>query len=236
VLEAVVDLATVTNQPSIASAAYHQLAVTARILGETEQSQMLNDASVAINRARPGTAAELGSMWPRIASGFLSLQAGRLDEAERRLRRVADFLNERRSFSNYYNSANIGLGLVALAHGNVEAARTLLSEALTDSVHLYPYTHVHALIGLARIAHHDGDSNERDRLLRQALRFAGRRSLLEEYMAAVLEVALYHPPGAPFADLIRSVMEYVQSINLDAAVQLLQGAGTPADLPDRLPA
>lgn len=64
----------------------HQLAVAARILGENEQSQTLNDASVAINHARPGTAAELGSMWPRIASGFLSLQAGRLDEADRRLR------------------------------------------------------------------------------------------------------------------------------------------------------
>jgi DNA-binding SARP family transcriptional activator len=224
VLEAVVDLATETNQPSIASAAYHQLAVTARILGESEQSQLLNDASVAINRARLGTAAELSSMWPRIASGFLSLQAGRLEEAERRLRRVADFLDERRSFSNYYNSANIGLGLVALAHGKVEEARGLLREALTDSVHLYPYTHVHALIGLARIAQHDRDDGERDRLLRQALRFAGRRSLLEEYMAAVLEVALYHPEGAPVADLIQSVLEYVQSINLEAAVQLLQQA------------
>lgn len=231
VLEAVVDLATETNQPSIASAAYHQLAVTARILGENEQSQMLNDASVAINRARPGTAAELGSMWPRIASGFLSLQDGRLDEAERRLRRVADFLSDRRSFSNYYNSANIGLGLVALARGEIEPARGLLREALTDSVHLYPYTHVHALIGLARIAHHDGDLGARDLLLRQALRFAGRRSLLEEYMAAVLEVALYHPSSAPVAALIESVMEYVQSINLDAAVQLLRGAGVAPEEP-----
>ncbi len=135
----------------------HQLAVTARILGENEQSQLLNDQSIAINRARPGTAAELGSMWPRIASGFLSLQAGRLDEAERRLRRVADFLSERRSFRNYYNSANIGLGLVALEQGKVEEARRLLREALVDSVHLYPYTHVHALLGLARIAHIDAD-------------------------------------------------------------------------------
>ncbi len=224
VLEAVVDLATVTNQPSIASAAYHQLAVTARIVGEFEQSQLLNDESVAINRARPGTAADLGSMWPRIASGFLSLDAGRLDEAERRLRRVADFLNDRRSFRNYFNSANIGLGLVALARDNREEARCLLTDALVDANHLYPYTHVHALLGLARIAQIDGQIAERDRLLRQALRFAGRRSLLEEYMAAVLAVARFRPQGAPIALLITSVLTYVQAIGLEAAVQLLQAA------------
>ena len=115
-LRAVVDLAGETAQPSIASAAYHQLAVTARILGDMEQSQKLNDQSVAINRAVPGAAAELASMWPRISSAFLSLQAGRLDEAERRLSRVVRFLDGRNAFYNYRNSANIGLGLVALAH------------------------------------------------------------------------------------------------------------------------
>ena len=224
ILESVVDLATVTNQPSIASAAYHQLAVTARILGENEQSQLLNDQSIAINRARPGTAAELGSMWPRIASGFLSLQAGRLDEAERRLRRVADFLSERRSFRNYYNSANIGLGLVALEQGRVEEARRLLREALVDSVHLYPYTHVHALLGLARIAHVDGNLEERDRLLRQALQYAGKRSLLEEYIAIVLEVARFRPTGAPVVALIASALTYVESIGLEAAVRQLNAA------------
>ena len=224
ILESVVDLATVTNQPSIASAAFHQLAVTARILGENEQSQLLNDQSIAINRARPGTAAELGSMWPRIASGFLSLQAGRLDEAERRLRRVADFLSERRSFRNYYNSANIGLGLVALEQGKVEEARRLLGEALVDSVHLYPYTHVHALLGLARIAHLDADMAERNRLLRQALQYAGKRSLLEEYIAIVLEVAHFRPTGVPLVELIASVLTYVESIGLEAAVRQLNAA------------
>ncbi len=76
-LEAVVDLANETAQPSIASTAYHQLAVTARILGDLEQSQALNDQSIFINREVPGTAAELASMWPRISSAFLSLRAGR---------------------------------------------------------------------------------------------------------------------------------------------------------------
>ncbi|MBK8051248.1 MAG: tetratricopeptide repeat protein [Anaerolineales bacterium] len=197
------------------------MAVTARILGDLEESQTLNDASIAINRARPGTAAELASMWPRIASGFLSLHAGRLDEAERRLRRVADFLGDRRSFGNYRNSANIGLGLVALARGERGEARRILEGALTDPVHLYPYTHVHALLGLAQIAHEDGDIAARDRLLRQALRFAGRRGLLEEYIASITLVGRMRPAAAPFDTLLQSVLEYVRSISLEAAVKQL---------------
>jgi hypothetical protein len=54
VLSTVVDLATETGQPSIASAACHQLAVTARILGDLEHSQTLNEQSIAINRTVPG--------------------------------------------------------------------------------------------------------------------------------------------------------------------------------------
>ena len=194
VLEAVVDLAMTTNQPFLASAAYHQLAVTARILGDPEQSQALNDASIAINRTVPGTAAELASMWPRIASGFLSLQAGRLDEAERRLRRVIDFLGDRQSFGNYRKSAEIGLGLVALDRDDRVTAHRLLDTVLADPVHLYPYTHVQALLGLARLADREGNPVGRDALLRRALLFAGRRSLLEEYFAVVLELASVRPP------------------------------------------
>ncbi|MBW7884553.1 MAG: AAA family ATPase [Caldilineaceae bacterium] len=223
VLEAVVDLATETSQASIASAAYHQLAVTARILGDLEQSQALNEESIAINRAVSGTASELASMWPRISSAFLSLHAGRLDEAERRLRRVADFLGARKTFRNYRQSADIGLGLVALARGNLDEAQKLLARALDDPFNLYPYTHAHGLLGLARIAHARDDVVNRDALLRQALRFAGKRSLLEEYIAIIGEVACVRPEGAPVPDLIDSVLAYVRAIQLETAVEMLEG-------------
>jgi DNA-binding SARP family transcriptional activator len=222
VLEAVVDLAQETSQPSIASAAYHQLAVTARILGDMEHSQALNDESIAINRAVSGTAAELNSMWPRISSGFLSLHAGRLDEAERRLRRVLDFLEARPSFHRYRNSANIGLGLVKLAHGETAAARTLLEPAVADTANLYPHTHVHALLGLARLADLTGERIQRDRLLRRALRFAGRRSLLEEYLAVVVEIARLRPPTAPLTALAHSMLAYTRAIGLFSAVHTLE--------------
>ena len=223
-LSAVVDLATDTAQPSIVSTALHQLAITARILGELEQSQTLNEQSLAINREVPGTASELASMWPRIASALLSLQAGRLDEAERRLRRVIDFLGERDSYRNYRNSANIGLGLVELVRGDLIEARALLEGALLDPVNLYPYMHVRALLGLARIARLEGDAGRADTLLRQALHYSGRRSLLEEYMETLLEIAVQRPPGAPTAALLEAFLRYVRPTNLEAATRRLEAA------------
>lgn len=222
ILEAVVDLATETNQPSIASAAYHQLAMTARILGDMEQSQALNEESIAINRAVAGATGELGSLLPRISSGFLSLHAGRLDEAERRFRRVIDMLGDRAFFRNYRNSAEIGLGLVALARGEVEEARGRLEAAQADTINIYPYTYVQALLGLARIADFTQDAAQRNRLLRKALRFAGQRSLLEEYMSVLVTMAHLNVTNAPFADLIDSLLQYVEAIHLEAGITTLQ--------------
>ena len=222
VLEAVVDLATETNQPSIASAAYHQLALTARILGDIEQSQALNEESIAINRAVAGVAGELGSMWPRISSGFLALQAGRLDEAERRFRRVAEMPVDAALFRVYRNSAEIGLGLVALTRGQYDLAQRLLLAAQADQTNFYPYTYVQALIGLARIEHFRGATEARDRWLHKALRFAGERSLLEEYILVLVELAQMNPAGAPINELIDSALDYAQSIRLESALDTLQ--------------
>jgi DNA-binding SARP family transcriptional activator len=221
-LEAVVDLAGKTAQPSFASAAYHQLAVTARILGDLEQSQRFNEQSMSINRTMTGAAGELASMWPRISSAFLSLRAGRLDEAERRLRRVVNFLDGRNAFHNYRHSANIGLGLVALERGELNQAEALLETAVSDPVNLYPYTHVRALLGLARIAHLRGERAQSGRRLRHALDFAGRRSLLEEYIETVLEIGRLHPDEAPADRLIASVLGYVESLPLESAVTALR--------------
>lgn len=227
VLETVVDLATDTNQPSIASAAYHQLALTARILGDIEQSQALNEESIAIHRAVAGVAGELGSMWPRIASGFLALQAGRLDEAERRFRRIAEMPADAALFRVYRNSAEIGLGLVALARGQPEVAQRLLMAAQADQTNFYPYTYVQALIGLARIEQMRGATDARDRWLRRALCFAGKRSLLEEYILVLVELAQMNPAGVPLDELIDSALDYAQSIHLESAITTLRALRHP---------
>jgi uncharacterized protein HemY len=195
--------------------------MTARVLGDMEQSQALNEESIAINRAVAGATGELGSLLPRISSGFLSLQTGRLNEAERRFRRVADILGDRAFFRNYRNSAEIGLGLVALARGDVEQARCRLELAQADSANIYPYTYVQALLGLARIADSAQDVAQRDQLLRKALRFTGQRSLLEEYMSVLVTLKHMHVADAPLDSLIASILEYVASIHLESGVTTL---------------
>ncbi len=60
VLSAVVDLATTTNQPSIASAAYHQLAVTARIRSAYAGIGAISEEAVSLTVAgHPREAVEL---------------------------------------------------------------------------------------------------------------------------------------------------------------------------------
>ncbi|MFN8446566.1 MAG: hypothetical protein U0175_37590 [Caldilineaceae bacterium] len=100
-------LANETAQPSIASTAYHQLrkrqhAITV-ILSDQCSTRRVWRSTVPYLGQLPG----LASMWPRILSGFLSLQAGRVEEAERRLRRVLDFLGERKTYATYRNGALI---------------------------------------------------------------------------------------------------------------------------------
>lgn len=214
-IEQVVVLAQENAQPLIASTAYHQLAAIARLQGQLARSHQLNEESLALNRQVHGVAAELASLWPRIGSALRSLDAGRLDEAERRLRRVVDFLDQRAAFRNHRHSANIGLGLVALARGDLSTARTLLEEALADASNLYPYTHNRALLGLARIAAQQGEPERQAALLRQALRFAGERSLLEEYNEVLVEIINSPQVDAPRAQLVAALCHFLRTQDMD---------------------
>ena len=90
-----------------------------------------------------------------------------------------------------------------------------------DPVHLYPYTHVQALLGLARIAQIDNDEDLAEKLLRQALRFAGRRSLLEEYIAVIEVIVALGMVAAPVPVLAESILKYVRAIELGSAVSAL---------------
>ena len=221
-LDAVVEMATRTRQPLAAGVAYHQLATLARMQGDADASRRLNEQSIALNRQVQGVAAEVASLWPRIASAYsISLRDGQLERAERQLQRVLDFLAGRDAFRNHRNSATIGLGLVAFARGDLDEAESRLNEALADPVHLYPYTHVRAMLGLADVAHARADIAKRDHLLRQALRFAGERSLLEEYAEVVATVARHAPTDAPVDELVAQTQRHAETAGLSTVVAAL---------------
>ncbi|MCB0063564.1 MAG: AAA family ATPase [Caldilineaceae bacterium] len=219
-LETVVDLAQQSDQLSVVVIAYHQLAVAARMRGDLATCYARNEQSVAFHRKLQKRAGDLVSVWPRIGSSFAALQIGALDEAEQRLRRVIDVLQGLASFRNHRNSATIGLGLVALARGEIAQAEQLLHTALMDATYLYPYIHVQALLGLAKIADQRAEKSGVHQFLHQALRFAGERSLLEEYidtLSAIRQLA----PNAPVDQQRADVLAYVQALEIASLVDKL---------------
>lgn len=219
-LETVVDLAQQSDQLSVAVIAYHQLAVAARIRGDLEACYALNEQSLVFHRKLQKRAGELVSVWPRIGSSFAALQIGALEEAEQRLSRVVDLLQGLDSFRNHRHSAIIGLGLVALARGETTKAEERLQTALTDAAYLYPYIHVQALLGLAKIAAQRSARATVLHLLQQALHFAGRRSLLEEYIDTLLVIGQL-APDAPVDRHRSTMLAYVQELGIASLVDKL---------------
>jgi DNA-binding SARP family transcriptional activator len=180
-LRAGVEMAEASGQRSLASLAYHQLAVTALLQGDSGESQRLNDESKAINRAAHGPGSQLASLWPRISSGYQALAVGDLAQAESRFQQIADFLAHRDSFRTHLHSTVIGLGLVALERGEIEQAQRLLAQATADPENRYPYTYVLGRLGLARIAQRQGDGATARSILRRTFSYAATRSLVREY-------------------------------------------------------
>lgn len=214
VLEAAVALSEETEQRSLASLAYHQLSVTARLLGDLERSHLLNEQSKALNHQVHGTAAQLAGLWPRISSAYQAIERGDLALAADRLQRVESFLAERDSFRTHLNSTIIGLGLVALAQDKLDQADELLTRALADPHNRYPFTFVKGLLGQATIAHRRGDQATCEQILRRALHYAGTRSLVREYVDCVQVIAALAPEQAPLEWLQHQAAAALPSANV----------------------
>lgn len=221
-LEKAAEIAVETAQLAIASTSYHQLAVLAGMMGDDAESVRLNERSIALNRQGQGAAVGLVSLWPRIASAFNSLRQGEIDEAEGRLERVLAILGETDAFRNHRNSTYICLGLVRTEQGRLDEAEQLIREAMADAPTLYPYSRVRGLLGLARICHARGDEATAGAYLRQALDFAGRRSLVEEYVVCVQMIAQLRPASAPVADLLAQARQAVTEMGFVSALPLLE--------------
>lgn len=138
--------------------------------------------------------------WQHVAAYFqwlfILLHAGRLDEAERRFRRVADMLGDRVFFHNLPQQRGDRPGLVALARWAIPSKRVVCWRRCRPTAPTFIPTPMFRRCS-GWLADVGQNAATRDRFLRKALRFAGQRSLLEEYMSVLVEVTRMDATTAP---------------------------------------
>jgi DNA-binding SARP family transcriptional activator len=218
------DLALATAQPSLAANAFHQLAMAARVVGDPAQSGRYAAQSQAATRQVPDASSDIANLWPEITGALLDIHQGRVDAAEARLRQVMAALAMRPAFQNYRNAAAIGLAAVGVARGHLAGTVEAVEAALNDPGNQFPFTYVRGVLLLARVAAKQGRDDASAAYLRRCLRYAGQRSLLDEYVQAVLALMDLRPSGAPVAALTESVLAYIRRMAITAAEQHVQTA------------
>jgi hypothetical protein len=90
----------------------------------------------------------------------------------------------------------------------------LLARGLSDPHNRYPFTYVKGLLGQAMIAHRRGNQAACEQILRQALRYAGTRSLVREYADTVQMIANLMPGQAPIERLQDQAMAALRATNV----------------------
>ncbi|WP_448591480.1 ATP-binding protein [Thermoflexus hugenholtzii] len=128
------------------------------------------------------------TIWARIFQGYLALRARRLEEAQAQFQSVLTLLKGRSALRAHRLSAQIGLGMVVLAQGDLERATALLDEALAQGRAVDAVARSVGLVGEARLARLRGRPEEARTVLDRALRYTGRRGLVVEFVHAAVEM------------------------------------------------
>lgn len=198
-LQRAYDLAVETGQAAAAVASALQLGHLHTLRGQPAATEQWLARSLEL--AQAASEAAWASLWPRIHQGFLWLQDDQLERALARFGEMDAQLAALPTFQTHRASARAGLGLVALARGQAAEAARLLGEAAA-SPHLYGFVYVAGQHGLARLAAAAGDLDEARAVLRHALNYSARRSLLPEYARTAIEIArIERDYGRPAAAL-----------------------------------
>jgi DNA-binding SARP family transcriptional activator len=185
-LQRAYDLAVETSQAAAAVASALQLAHLHTLRGQPAATEQWLARSLEL--AQAASEAVWASLWPRLHQGFLWLHDDQLDLALARFAEMDAQLAALPTFQSHRASARVGLGLVALARGKTAEAAPPLEEAAA-SPHLYGFVYAAAQHGLARLAALRGDLPAARAVLRHALNYSARRSLLPEYARTAIELA-----------------------------------------------
>jgi hypothetical protein len=199
-------LASETDQAAAAVVSALQLAHLNDLRGERSATAHWLETSLEFARRAPEAA--WASIWPRIHEGFLMLLDDRYAAAQARFEEMAAQLQDLPAFQSHRASVEVGLGLLALAGGELARAEQRLSSALRSPQLLYGFVYTAAQHGRARVAALRGNLPAARAILGQALDYSARRGLLPEYVRTAIEGARierdYGDPASALALLRRA--------------------------------
>ncbi|MDW8215107.1 MAG: BTAD domain-containing putative transcriptional regulator [Roseiflexaceae bacterium] len=180
-------LAVETSQAPAAIVSALQLAHLNALAGKPDEATIWLERS--LETAARASEAAWASIWPRIHQGFLWLLDDRLAQAEQRFGEMAARLAGAPAFQSHRTSIAVGMGMIALARGDLASADAHFYEALRVPHQLYGFVYVSAHHGIARLAALRDDLPRARAVLLHALRYSAQRALLPEYVRTVIEVA-----------------------------------------------
>lgn len=188
--------------------------------------QGMQEFEGCLERCKQVTEAPWLPMWPMLNQAYYVMSRGHLDEAER-LFVLLDQQLASQDLPSYRYSAQIGLGLLALARRQVEQARTQLRALLAKKQSMYIETYVLAEIGLAEIDMQQGAHAEAYRRLYSMLALTGKRSLLELYTVCACTLARLSLPHVRQAQGVVPLLQDVhQRISTIGPNDLARECGT----------
>jgi DNA-binding SARP family transcriptional activator len=180
-------LAVETGQAPAAVVSALQLAHLNALAGKPDETTIWLERS--LETAARASEAAWASIWPRIHQGFLWLIDDRLALAEQRFVEMAARLAGVAAFQSHRASVVVGMGMVALARGDLTGADAYFHEALRAPHQLYGFIYVSAHLGIARLAALRNDLPGARTMLLHTLHYTVQRALLPEYVRTVIEVA-----------------------------------------------
>jgi tetratricopeptide (TPR) repeat protein len=129
------------------------------------------------------------SWWPRLRQANFLFSKERFQEAEQVLRSLQAQFPLPQQYPSFYYGAQIDLGHVLLAYGDLEQARALFHDGLAHRPDLSIESYVRAELGLADIARQRKHDQEAYQRYLHLLAFCGKRGLLYFYGTVSFKLA-----------------------------------------------
>lgn len=229
-------LAVETGQAPAAVVSALQLAHLNALAGKPDETTIWLERS--LETAARASEAAWASIWPRIHQGFLWLIDDRLALAEQRFIEMAARLAGVAAFQSHRASVAVGMGMVALARGDLTGAGAYFHEALRAPHQLYGFIYVSAHHGIARLAALRNDLPGARAMLLHTLHYTVQRALLPEYVRTVIEVARIERDfgdPAPVLAHLRSAARLARSAGLAPLAAAASALSTRLEESHRVP-